>query len=478
MNFFELPTDLVRNVYSMLGDPCTYFYLRASCRAGARMMPAKMAVSLTTFTILQKQYSYRIGAPRDKMLRISDLLSDSTARHVIVHQSLYQIGKFFARYRPDEIRTSLSMKTIRYCLDFCCDKNVISACAVLIPARNDFSYIKEVCLERELRREHFEIVDIIRKAGIPLMRHSVVPPQSLLASLTKEPFTINQFIYLLSCGVPIQEVNLMEFFDKPILCDIDIVVLLLSTHSIPITKCSHRATLLATKRDDLELLELLVAYSAPIEPRQCMANARSIEMAQYLAKTFNTDINVKYAGKSVARNMCTDPNYVWRLPEFLKVEGVRISKYMIARAFRTLVFSTSSAMCLTVVERLVETGVDVNAASRTTRRTLLHHAARHPRSEKLIEWLVRCVPDLHMDAVDRDGVTPLMLACGYSTSTVVATLLERGANPQLQDSAGQTAMHYSLFRDDEPMIAEYLVKYGALDGQAESESKRRRAAYE
>ena len=47
-----------------------------------------------------------------------------------------------------------------------------------------------------------------------------------------------------------------------------------------------------------------------------------------------------------------------------------------------------------------------------------------------------------VDVQDQNGYTPLMAACSYGRLQLVAELLRRGANPNLKDSDGNSALHH------------------------------------
>lgn len=50
-----------------------------------------------------------------------------------------------------------------------------------------------------------------------------------------------------------------------------------------------------------------------------------------------------------------------------------------------------------------------------------------------------------VDAADENGYTPLMAGCAYGRAELVKELLSRGANPNLKDSEGNTAIHHCDF---------------------------------
>ncbi|KAF5652742.1 ankyrin repeat [Fusarium sp. NRRL 25303] len=63
----------------------------------------------------------------------------------------------------------------------------------------------------------------------------------------------------------------------------------------------------------------------------------------------------------------------------------------------------------------------------------------------------------HLDTPDNDGTTPLMVACKLGWSQAVEDLDSAGANYNLRDSLGRTALHYAV-RSRELPIIEIVIK--------------------
>jgi ankyrin repeat protein len=97
---------------------------------------------------------------------------------------------------------------------------------------------------------------------------------------------------------------------------------------------------------------------------------------------------------------------------------------------------------LPLLKLLVEVGkADVKRKVDFLEETLLHLAIRSRGYVDVVEYLLR---DCHaeVDVPDRDGDTPLMLACYYRFKEIVKILLHHGANVNYQNRTGFTVLAY------------------------------------
>ncbi len=112
---------------------------------------------------------------------------------------------------------------------------------------------------------------------------------------------------------------------------------------------------------------------------------------------------------------------------------------------------------------LIEQGADITAIG-SDRCTILHTACHQeePDFELLALALEKGVDINALE--DESEATALMLACHYNNLKLASWLLEKGANIELTDSTGCTAMHYACFADEEydpEEMIKLLLKHGA-----------------
>jgi ankyrin repeat protein len=93
-----------------------------------------------------------------------------------------------------------------------------------------------------------------------------------------------------------------------------------------------------------------------------------------------------------------------------------------------------------VVERLCACRREARAAD-ATGWTALHWASSRGH-EKAVKWLAD-LPDVYMDAASAAGQTALAIAAHRGHATIVSSLLQRRAHPQLQSKAGLTPLHHA-----------------------------------
>ncbi|RBA22313.1 hypothetical protein FPRO05_00660 [Fusarium proliferatum] len=71
--------------------------------------------------------------------------------------------------------------------------------------------------------------------------------------------------------------------------------------------------------------------------------------------------------------------------------------------------------------------------------------------EKIVKSLVSAMKRIGIE--DKQGCTPLHLACQSSKSSIVSILIEKGANPDIKDDKGNNALHYSVGLWPQPGVA-------------------------
>lgn len=114
------------------------------------------------------------------------------------------------------------------------------------------------------------------------------------------------------------------------------------------------------------------------------------------------------------------------------------------------------------VGRLLDSGVDVNAAS-SDGMTAIHWAAHldhHELAKKLLKAGSR------IDIANRYGVTPLMLACSSGSSAIIDWLLEAGANPNSIAPTGETVLMIAA-RTGKAEPIRRLLERGAMPNASE-----------
>ncbi|KAJ5390643.1 2-5A-dependent ribonuclease [Penicillium cataractarum] len=93
-----------------------------------------------------------------------------------------------------------------------------------------------------------------------------------------------------------------------------------------------------------------------------------------------------------------------------------------------------------VVSLLLEYGARPNMIDYRM-MTPLHHAAQRGHTEVISTFwrYMGCGVPVELDALGRNGITPLMLAAKHRRTVAVNRLLELGADPSLKDGMGETA---------------------------------------
>jgi ankyrin repeat protein len=118
-----------------------------------------------------------------------------------------------------------------------------------------------------------------------------------------------------------------------------------------------------------------------------------------------------------------------------------------------------------VIKILLESGADPNFHSNWGNgHTPLHYAVSNS-SQEAVQALIEGGADL--DSQTDGGVTPMMMA---RDSELLSIFLDSGANPDVQDNSGDTALHRAALANNDDFVS-ILIEYGAdvgienLEGQ-------------
>lgn len=104
-----------------------------------------------------------------------------------------------------------------------------------------------------------------------------------------------------------------------------------------------------------------------------------------------------------------------------------------------------------LAEQLVKRGADINK----TGWTALHYAASSGQLG-IISLLIEY--SAYIDAESPNGTTPLMMAAMYGTPAAVKLLLQEGADPQLKNQQGLSALQFAQ-RGKRPDSAEAIATF-------------------
>ncbi len=128
----------------------------------------------------------------------------------------------------------------------------------------------------------------------------------------------------------------------------------------------------------------------------------------------------------------------------LKQPGIQVDATNTAD--ETALMLAANANDLVSANLLIEAGASINRPNWTP----LHYAASKGHTA-MMRLLID--NDAYIDAESPNGTTPLMMAAYYASPIAVKLMLEEGADPNLQNQDGQTALDMALSKD-KPLSAQ------------------------
>ena len=130
----------------------------------------------------------------------------------------------------------------------------------------------------------------------------------------------------------------------------------------------------------------------------------------------------------------------------LKQPGIQVDATNTAD--ETALMLAANANDLVSANLLIEAGASVNRPNWTP----LHYAASKGHTA-MMRLLID--NDAYIDSESPNGTTPLMMSAYYASPMAVKLMLEEGADPNLQNQDGQTALDMAL-STDKPLSAQYI----------------------
>ena len=130
----------------------------------------------------------------------------------------------------------------------------------------------------------------------------------------------------------------------------------------------------------------------------------------------------------------------------LKQPGIQVDATNTAD--ETALMLAANANDLVSANLLIEAGASINRPNWAP----LHYAASKGHTA-MMRLLID--NDAYIDAESPNGTTPLMMSAYYASPMAVKLMLEEGADPNLQNQDGQTALDMALSKD-KPLSAQYI----------------------
>jgi biopolymer transport protein ExbD len=125
---------------------------------------------------------------------------------------------------------------------------------------------------------------------------------------------------------------------------------------------------------------------------------------------------------------------------------------------KTMLHLATQSGNLEIVKLLTDSGANINAKDKLGHTPLLTLGGEDEiKTEKILRFLIEKGANLNIQNKDEDNQTLLMSSYDNDKLEIVKLLLEAGANPNLKDAAGETAM----MKTDSEEIKALLKKYGA-----------------
>ncbi len=192
------------------------------------------------------------------------------------------------------------------------------------------------------------------------------------------------------------------------------------------------------------------------------------DMLDYLLKYM--DINVRDgAGNTVLMRVLSSslfPESTNKTVDYLLLKGADVN--IVSNNGRTALLTVfrNSALGLQMVKKLIKAGADIKHKDNNGLQAL-HYAAGNN-----FNYTKFCIDkNIDINVLSNDKETPLMIASKYNQNNIVEYLLAHGANVNIKNYLGKTALNYAQ-ENDSSDLAQMLKNRGAVaTEQVEIDSK-------
>ena len=237
--------------------------------------------------------------------------------------------------------------------------------------------------------------------------------------------------------------------------NIDIITFLLDKNADINTKTIDGKTPLhiAVEKDREAIIQLLLAQKADVNLQDALGNS-----ILHIAVQAKHDIKPWVLRAGVSNKS--------PLPTSLQPCSIQIVKAIIELGANVNVVNNKGQTslwfaCLDKQEQLVKillhNGADLNIAD-TNNDSILHSAMYGRCSTGIIEEIINHCG--HINVVNKDEATPLLLACGTAQTESVRLLLKAKADPNIADADGNTCLHAAIAADCSKEMLQEIIDNG------------------
>ena len=203
--------------------------------------------------------------------------------------------------------------------------------------------------------------------------------------------------------------------------------------------------------------------STPISPAvKSLMKQGYYPTRHFIEIVFLSDRNTEYTENELAslnedvpdRMIIFDP----RKQKFVEVNGIMI----IEEYGNSLMYAVSQHLPLSILRRLIRTGVDINATTKEHGSPL--NVAISKNNVEAAKLLIACGAKLNQDRNRQPWFSPLHQAINQLNWEMVKLLVKSGANVNDLSEKGETPLNAVVWRESLPMV-QLLLKAGACVNQ-------------